>query len=369
MTIKDDKDKEKKRVKKPGFSSSSGGKDPEGASKSPAPKIRSYDQNSRFATRSLRRRSLRRTIDLKQTNVFRILNGAGDGVPGIYVDRFGPFAVSYEPREKDRLRRLEVYRCLMEIWGIEGIYEKGPASRGFHPDRSPEDVPVLGAAAPKEYPVRENGMTLLVRLREGARPGVYPDQRENRLYLAPFMAGARMLNLFSYTGAFSVWAALKGAKETVSVDLSRRALDWSMRNFTANGIDPVPPHRHVKADAFDYLGLARRKGFLFDLVIIDPPSFATSRRGLFRARRDWPRLIEAALKVLASEGRLAISCNTHEISRREILAMTAAGIEGKRSRVVKPEAVLGLPPDYPVPPGALGMDTLKFIVTRPIARR
>ena len=318
-----------------------------------------------IAARALRER----VIDLERTDVFRILNGSGDGVPGIYVDRFGAFGVSHEPREKDRSLRLGIYRDLMKAWGLEGIYEKGPASRGFHPGRSPEDVPVLGSAAPEEYPVRENGMTLLVRLREGARPGVYPDQRENRLHLAPLMAGARVLNLFSYTGAFSVWAALEGAKETVSVDLSRRVLDWSQRNFAANGIDPAPPHRHVKADAFDYLGLARRKGFLFDLVILDPPSFATSRRGLFRAKRDWPRLIEAALKVLAPEGRLAISCNTHEISRRGILAMVAAGIAGKRSRVVKPEAVLGLPPDFPVPPDAPWMDTLKFIVTRPIGRR
>lgn len=313
-----------------------------------------------------------RLFESEETTVYRILNGAGDGVPGLFVDRYGDWAVSAEPRVADERARLEAYEALMEVWGFRGLYEKGRASAsGFHPGQSPPDTPVLGEEAPEEFPVLENGMSLLARLREGARTGVYPDQRENRSELRPFLEGARVLNMFSYTGAFSVWAAMCGALETVSVDLSRRVLDWSQRNFAANGIDSAG-HRHVKADAFDYLGLARRKGFRFNLVILDPPSFSTSRRGLFQAKRDWPRLIDAAIKVLEQGGRLAISCNTHQISRREILSMVAAGIGGKRSRIVKPEWVQGLPPDF-TPSGAAGApesdketDTLQFILTKPI---
>jgi len=316
------------------------------------------------AARALREGS----IDLASTTVFRILNGDGDGVPGIFVDRYGDWAVSREPRETSAAVREKVYAALMDAWALRGVYEKGPAAAGFHPERTPPDSAVMGEDAPEELEVRENGMLLLARLREGARPGVYADQRENRVFLGPLMRGGRVLNMFSYTGAFSVWAALSGAEETVSVDLSRRVLDWSQRNFRANGIDPAR-HRHVKADAFDYLGLARRKGFRFDLVILDPPTFATSGRGVFSARRDWPRLIEAALHVLLPGGRLAVSCNTRELSRREILAMIAAGMRGKRSRVVKSEAVLGLPPDFPVPPGSPEMAYLQFIVTRPITYR
>ncbi len=313
-----------------------------------------------------RARALRlNAIDCGTTTVFRILNGEGDRVPGFFVDRYGDWAVSIECREKNAQARDRVYRSLIEAWHLRGVYEKGPARAGFHPDRSGEDEPVLGEAAPSEFVVRENGMALIARLREGAKPGVYPDQRENRLFLKPLMKGSAVLNLFSYTGAFSVWAALSGARETVSVDLSKRALEWSRLNFEANGID-LAAHRHVKADAFDYLGLARRKGFRFDLVILDPPTFSTNRRGLFRARRDWPRLIDAACKLLENGGRLAVSCNTHHISKREILSLIGAGIDGKRARVVKPEAVLGLPPDFPVPPNAPRMDTLQFIVTRPI---
>jgi len=321
--------------------------------------------NSRImAARTLRERS----IDLASTTVFRILNGAGDGVPGLYVDRYGDWAVSREPRETSAAVRSKVYAALMDAWGLRGVYEKGPASAGFHPGSTSPDRAVMGKDAPDEIEVRENNMILLARLREGARAGVYADQRENRVFLGPLLQGGRLLNMFSYTGAFAVWAALRGAEETVSVDLSRRVLDWSERNFRANKIVPAA-HRHVKADAFDYLGLARRKGFRFSLVILDPPTFATSGRGVFKAGRDWPRLIEAALHVLESGGRLAVSCNTREIGKREILSMISAGMRGKRSRVVKPEAVLGLPPDFPVPPGGRDMDYLQFIVTRPITFR
>ncbi len=307
-------------------------------------------------------------IDCNTTTVFRIVNSDGDGLPGFFVDRYGHWAVSIECREKDEEFRLQVYRALMNAWDLKGVYEKGPARAGYHPDQAGDDEPVMGEAAPSEFVVRENGMALIARLREGAKPGVYPDQRQNRLYLQPLMKGANLLNLFSYTGAFSVWAALCGARETVSVDLSKRVLEWSRMNFEANDID-LAAHRHVKADAFDYLGLAQRKGFRFDLVILDPPTFSTNRRGLFRAERDWPRLIAAACKVLESGGRLAVSSNTHHISKREMLALIGAGIDGKRRHVVKPEAVLGLPADFPISPNTPEMNTLQFIVTRPIRFR
>ena len=310
----------------------------------------------------------KRQIDLTRTTVFRICNGEGDGVPGVFVDRYGDWAVSFEPREKREDVRRKIYSRLMETWDLKGIYEKGPATSGFHGGSTEPDRPFLGDEAPEEYVVLENGMRLLARLREGARPGVYPDQRESRLFLAPLMKGSRILNLFSYTGAFSVWAALYGAEETVSVDLSNKALDWSKRNFEANGIG-ISRHRHVKADVFDYLGLARRKGFRFSLIILDPPTFATRGRRVFRAKRDWPRLIEAALHVIEPGGRLAVSCITHDLGKKEILAMVAAGLKGKRSRIVKPEAVLGLAHDFPVPPNRPEMDYLKFIVTRPLAIR
>lgn len=314
-------------------------------------------------------RALRlKAIDCTTTTVFRILNGDGDGIPGFFVDRYGDWAVSIECREKDMAIRRQVFAALIDAWNLKGVYEKGPARAGYHPGQAGEDAPVMGEAAPTEFRVLENGMALIARLREGAKPGVYPDQRENRLYLQPLMKGSAVLNLFSYTGAFSVWAALSGARETVSVDLSKRVLEWSRFNFEANNID-LAAHRHVKADAFDYLGLAQRKGFRFDLVILDPPTFSTNSRGLFRAQRDWPLLIDAACKVLERGGRLAVSCNTHHISRRKMLALIGAGIDGKRRHVVKPEAVLGLPADFPISPNAPAMNTLQFIVTRPIRFR
>jgi 23S rRNA (cytosine1962-C5)-methyltransferase len=248
----------------------------------------------------------------------------------------------------------------MEIFGLKGLYEKGPPTSGYHPGKSPEDKPLLGVAAPEAIHVREEGMVLEARLNEGPRTGIYPDQRENRKRLRTRVRGRSVLNTFSYTGAFSVSAALAGAVETVSVDLARRALEWSRRNFALNGIDTAA-HRHVKADVFDYLSLARKKGLSFGVIILDPVTFSTSKKGRFLARRDWPRLIGGALEVLEREGWLAVSCNTRSLSEKEIRrCLKEAAREAGRSMVL--EEAAGLPPDFPTHPRLPRMGYLKFLL-------
>ncbi len=296
------------------------------------------------------------------TTVYRLLNGPGDGLPGVVLDRYGDFGVARPAAKGLGASKLGIFRAAMEIFGLEGIYEKGPPEKGFHPDGREKDRPVLGKAAPEALPVMEGTMRLEARLNEGPRTGVYPDQRENRKLLAPLVQGCRVLNTFSYTGALSVSAALSGATETVSVDLSKRALEWSKRNFALNGI-PLDGHLHVKADVFDYLNLARRKGFLFDLAILDPVTFSTSKQGTFRAVKDWPRLIAGAMRVLKKAGWLALSCNTKQLGEGKLRKFVEQA-EREEGRLCRVEAVHGLPPDFPVDRSIPGMDTLKFMLVR-----
>lgn len=296
------------------------------------------------------------------TNVHRLLNAEGDGIPGVVLDRYSDFGVAWLMTPGLETISRVLCEAAKEVFNLNGIYEKGPPREGYHPGKGQLDRPALGETAPDALTVREGDMLLEARLNEGPRTGVYPDQRENRERLAPLVRGRRVLNTFSYTGAFSVHAALSGAEHTVSVDLSRRSLEWSERNFALNGIE-LENHRHVKADVFDYLNLARKKDLTFGVIILDPPTFSTSKRGMFRAGKDWPRLIRASLDVLEDGGWIAVSCNTREIDEVEInRSVKSAARETGRALIV--EESHGLPPDFPIHPQLPRMDYLKFILAR-----
>lgn len=295
-------------------------------------------------------------------DVFRVVNAEGDGIPGLVIDKYGDFGVAWVQTPGLRTIARPVYDAVIDLYSLEGLYEKGPPRAGFHPDKDGRDHPFLGEAATDALVVREGGMRLEARLNEGPRTGVYPDQRDNRRLLAPLVKGRRVLNTFSYTGAFSVSAALEGAAETVSVDLSRRALDWSKRNFELNGID-LENHLHVKADTLDYLNLARRKKYTYDLIIHDPPTFSTAGKNTFRANRDWPRMLKASLDILEPGGWLACSSNTRSLSESEILRFIKEAAEQKR-RDLKIEEVGGVPRDFPTHPQLPEMDYLKFVLAR-----
>lgn len=298
----------------------------------------------------------------EDTDVYRLVNGGGDGIPGFFLDRYGGFGVARMESARLRAEAYALYAAALEVFGFQGVYEKGSPRRGWDPARDGPDRPVLGEAAPEVLVVRERGMRLAARLNEGPRTGVYPDQRENRAILAREVREKRVLNTFSYTGAFSVAAALAGASATVSVDLSRRALQWSEENFRLNGLDRSA-HRHVKADVFDYLHLAAKKGFRFDVVILDPVTFSTSPRGTFRAARDWPRLLAASLAVLDRGGLLALSCITRSLAEARLrrFLREAARAAGRTARVA---VARGLPPDFPPDPADPASAYLKFLLVR-----
>ena len=265
---------------------------------------------------------------------FRALSGPAEGLDGVFVDVYGPVAILilYEgraPKALDPARAaaeaLEVLRPL----GVRAVYVKPFAKDrsklgGDLPEASLSPTPAAGEPLPESFAIREHEWLLEIRPYDGLSTGLFLDQRENRRWVydgaARRAAQGRpcaVLNTFAYTCAFSVAAAKAGAT-TASVDVSGRYLDWGKRNFELNGIDPAA-HRFAKMDTFEFLGYAQRKGLRFDLVILDPPSFASGnkKKGIkpWSSTADYARLIHEAAGVLNPGGAIFASTNTAELCR------------------------------------------------------
>ncbi|HEY6458866.1 MAG TPA: class I SAM-dependent methyltransferase, partial [Polyangiaceae bacterium] len=269
----------------------------------------------------------------------------------------GPWA---SPERRERL--LDALAAL----GFDGVYLKvRPRQANVLVDTRREELaprlPVRGAAAPEPLAVVEEGMCLLVRLGDGLSTGVFLDQRANRRRVRELARGASVANLFAYTCAFTLAAALGGAKRTVSVDASAAALERGRENLAHAGVLESGDHAFVADDAFAWLARAARKGERFDLVVLDPPSYSTTKKGRFVADTDYAALAAQALTLLAPGGRLLASTNHRRISPsrfRRILfdAGRDAGVELEQVKD------LPLPLDYPLPPG--GHPPMKALLAR-----
>ena len=164
--------------------------------------------------------------------------------------------------------------------------------------------------AGEDFIVQENGRRFWVNLDKYLDTGLFLDHRNTRRKVGEIAAGKRFLNLFAYTGSFTVYAATGGAASSETVDLSNTYLDWAKRNFELNGINPEQ-HKIVRADVFQYLQNAAAEGKQFDLIVMDPPSFSNSKKmpGILDIQRDHKKLIDGAMNLLASDGILYFSNN------------------------------------------------------------
>ncbi|MDI1446338.1 class I SAM-dependent methyltransferase [Polyangium sp. 6x1] len=290
---------------------------------------------------------------LPGTDAFRLANAAGDGLPGVTVDRYGDFLVVSlydEDAEAARERILDAaYRL-----GPTGIYLKirpKHASRivdAREPQFAPKD-PVRGEPAPEPLIVHELGLPYEVRLGDGLSTGIFLDQRENRRRVRDMAAGLSVANLFAYTCPFTVAAAAGGARRTVSVDVSRGSLEWARKNLDRIGADPAA-HVLVEADAIKWLEKSAAKEGPFGLVILDPPSFATTKQTRFSAESDYKKLAASAIRVLSPGGHL-LACTNHKgitHAKFKRVLQDAARDAGRGAAQVKewPE-----PEDFPPEPG------------------
>ena len=254
-----------------------------------------------------------------ETTAFRIANGAGDGLPGIDVDVYGEHLVVSLSSEEAMAAR-EVILDAAAALGAAGVYLKmRPKHASVIVDARRADfaprAPVRGAPAPEEFTVYELGLPYLVRLGDGLSTGIFLDQRENRRRVRSEASGARVLNLFAYTGAFTVAAVAGGARSSVTADVSAGALAWARKNLEAAGAD-LARHQLLEADVLAWLGRLERRApgqdalEPFDLVLLDPPSFATTKQSRFSADGDYRRVAALALRALAPGGRL-LACTNH----------------------------------------------------------
>ncbi len=292
------------------------------------------------------------------TTAFRLLNGEGDGLGGLTIDRYGDYYLFNWYSEGIWRFREMILEAFKKIVLFEGIYEK----RRFEGDFMEE--PTLGRAHPKPLTVLENGVKIAVDLGEGLMTGVFLDQREvRRRVMEQYADEARVLNTFSYTGLFSLFALLGGASHTVSVDLANRSYPRTLEQFSLNGIDASREEILVE-DVFNYFRRAVKAGEVFDLILLDPPSYAKSKDVTFKVQKDYPRLIRESLKLLSPSGVILASTNQSSYPRESFQRMIEKTFQEEGCRADLLEA-FELPEDFRRVPGLMESDYLKvFFVTR-----
>ena len=287
-------------------------------------------------------------LDLARTNAFRWVHGEADFLPGIHADVYAETAVVRFDGDGARTFYSPIETRLREAAGdrlaLRAVFDREERA---------------GAATVEVW---ENGASFIVDLANAQKGGLFLDQRENRLRVAALAGGKSVLNLFGYTGGFSVHAAIAGASRTDTVDVAAPAIAAARRNFEANGL-PVKDGGFYAEDAFDFLTLAVKAGERWDIVISDPPSFAPRKEAVPSALRAYERLHRLAASVVEPGGLLcASSCSSH-VGREAFLSTIEAGVRqaGRRWRL---ESLHGASFDHPVLEAFPEGDYLKFAIGR-----
>lgn len=311
--------------------------------------------------------ALREPLRRAGTTAFRLLNGEGDGVPGLVVDVYERYAVvSTYAAAVAELVVPPVVEALEAVLAPRGIVERLRQSPDEASAKGGKLKVLSGREPPRELVVQEGDMRLLAELHHGQKTGLFLDHRDNRAFVRREAGACRVLNLFSYTGAFSVAAALGGASAVTSVDIAAGAIAAARENFELNALD-LEPHEFVAKDVFEFAEAAKQARRSFELVVCDPPSFANSREQLFAAKRAYLRVNALGIALTSNGGMYAGASCTAQVSPaefREILAEAAARA-GRRFQVVHEAAQAR---DHPYAAGHPEGRYLKFVVGRVLAR-
>ena len=275
----------------------------------------------------------------EETTAYRLFNQEGDGFGGFTIDLYQDYAVFswynlfvYEMKET-------IVKAFQHVFPeVAGAYEK-IRFKGLNV----ESAHVYGQEAPTFFPILENGVRYQVFLNDGLMTGIFLDQHEVRGSLVGGLAaGKSLLNMFSYTAAFSVAAAMGGASQTTSVDLAKRSRELSEAHFKENGLD-LSYHTFFVMDVFDYFKYAKRHGLTYDVIVLDPPSFARNKKQTFSVAKDYHKLIAQSLEILNPHGMIIASTNAANISRSKFKKEIEKGFAGSKHRYLKE---YGLPADF-----------------------
>ena len=273
------------------------------------------------------------------TTAFRLFNQEGDGFGGLTVDLYGDYAVfSWYNSYVYQIRKVisEAFRQVFPE--VLGVYEKIRFKALDY-----ESAHIYGQEAPDFFTVLENGVLYQVFMNDGLMTGIFLDQHEVRGSLVDGLAmGKSLLNMFSYTAAFSVAAAMGGASQTTSVDLAKRSRELSEAHFQANGLS-TDEHRFVVMDVFEYFKYAKRKSLTYDVIVLDPPSFARNKKQTFSVAKDYHKLISQSLEILNPGGIIIASTNAANVSRQKFTEQIDKGFAGRSYQILNK---YGLPADF-----------------------
>ena len=273
------------------------------------------------------------------TTAFRLFNQEGDGFGGLTVDLYGDYAVFSWYNSYVYQIRQTISEAFRQVFPeVLGAYEK-IRFKGL----DYESAHVYGQEAPKFFTVLENGVLYQVFMNDGLMTGIFLDQHEIRGSLVDGLAmGKSLLNMFSYTAAFSVAAAMGGASQTTSVDLAKRSRELSQAHFQANGIS-TDDHSFIVMDVFEYFKYAKRKGLTYDVIVLDPPSFARNKKQTFSVAKDYHKLISQSLEILNPGGIIIASTNAANVSRQKFTEQIDKGFAGRSYQILNK---YGLPADF-----------------------
>ncbi|HGJ3864926.1 TPA: class I SAM-dependent rRNA methyltransferase [Streptococcus pneumoniae] len=273
------------------------------------------------------------------TTAFRLFNQEGDDFGGLTVDLYGDYAVFSWYNSYVYQIRQTISEAFRQVFPeVLGAYEK-IRFKGL----DYESAHVYGQEAPDFFTVLENGVLYQVFMNDGLMTGIFLDQHEVRGSLVDGLAmGKSLLNMFSYTAAFSVAAAMGGASQTTSVDLAKRSRELSQAHFQANGLS-TDEHRFIVMDVFEYFKYAKRKDLTYDVIVLDPPSFARNKKQTFSVAKDYHKLISQSLEILNPGGIIIASTNAANVSRQKFTEQIDKGFAGRSYQILNK---YGLPADF-----------------------
>ncbi|MCG0049318.1 class I SAM-dependent rRNA methyltransferase [Priestia aryabhattai] len=279
----------------------------------------------------------------EDTTAFRIFNSEGDGIGGLIIDYYDGYYVMSWYSEGIYQFKEYVIEALKSAPNFKGLYQKKRFNvKGQYIE---EDDFVAGDKGEFPLIVKENGIRFAVYLNDGAMVGVFLDQRDVRKTIRDkYAKGKTLLNMFSYTGAFSVAAALGGAAKTTSVDLANRSLAKTIEQFSVNGIDHEAQDIIVE-DVFKYFKYAVKKNMTFDLVVLDPPSFAKSKKHTFSAAKDYKDLLKEAIALTKPNGVIVASTNASNFDMKKFHSFIEKAFNEKGERYKMMEQ-FALPSDF-----------------------
>lgn len=282
------------------------------------------------------------TLHLENYSAYRLIHDAADLLPGLIVDKYSDYLVMQILTLGMERRKEIIADILMELVSPAGIYERSDSRIREKEGLTLHTGLLRGQEPPDEVMIQQSAVKLLVNFKEGQKTGAFLDQRENVELTASYAQGREVLDCCCYTGNFTVWAAQRGAKSVTGVDTSNKSLATAQRNVDINGLQNVC--QFIQGDVFQVLNGCKRK---FDMIILDPPGFAKSKRAVAGAARGYKHVNMTAMKLLNPGGILVtFSCSHHidPLLFRKIIFGASVDV-GCNMRIIR---TLHASPDHPI---------------------